>query len=228
MLVPRLRSGRPLDGGANPKKQNGRENNLPTWAAIAAFFAAWWARGFIAIVAFGALAWLFLVPPGTLGKPGTVATQPQLIAGPTGPGQQRVIIPPAATAVPAPAARQPVAAPTPDSAGQCYAFHDYGLLFKPEVATSGTAIQVEYWNPSAADKSERETFMMANEAGGGRFLIVLPGRDGHVWEYKGNCDEAYLMTQMRESTARRLAGGADNRGYVPWRDTGLFQPAVAP
>lgn len=198
---------------------------------ILAFLAAWWLRGVLAVIAL-ILAWNFLVPAGSLGKPaaagqGEVVQQPQATTGaPAAAEQPRVTVAPRPTATSAPV--QPVVvAPIPDASGVCRAFHDYGLKFKPEVATSGTAIQVEYWSP-ALPPGERETFMMAREAGGGRFLITRPDLDGHVWEYQGPCTEAYLMTQVRDSTARRLAGGADNRGYVPWRDTGLFQPAVPP
>lgn len=44
---------------------------------VLAFLAAWWLRGLIAIVVLGALAWFFLVPSGTLGKPGPAGTQTQ-------------------------------------------------------------------------------------------------------------------------------------------------------
>lgn len=183
-----------------------------------AFLAAWWLRGVLAVIALF-LAWYFLVPAGFLGKQAAVAEAPG--QPPVATPMLRVVIPPA-TAVPsAPRA----AASVPDSAGPCHAFHDYGLKFKPEVSTSGTYVRVQYWSP-ALPPGERETFMSAAEAVEARFLVTRPDLDGHVWEFKGACDDALMLADAKTSTERRIAAGADNRGYVPWRDTGLFQPAV--
>lgn len=176
-----------------------------------AFLAAWWLRGVLAVIAL-ILAWSFLVPPGSLGKPAAVAEAP---------GQPQATVAPIAPAAPPAAAT----APTPNAAGVCHAFHDYGLKFKPEVSTSGTYVRVQYWSPNLPP-GERETFMGAHEAVEARFLVTRPDLDGHVWEFKGACDDVQMLADANASTTRRIAAGADNRGYVSWRETGLFTPAV--
>lgn len=209
-------SGRALRGGANSKK--GRDS----MGLILAFIAAWWLRGVLAIIAL-ILAWNFLVPPGSFGKPPSVAevsAQPRVVV------QQPPAAPaaPAATAVPAvvpPPASAPAAASV---ACQAVPSDGYGLDLKPEVATSGTYIRVQYWWEG---QPERETYIPASAAGGGRFILTRALR-GHVWEFHGNCTDADMTADVKGSIARRLAGGANNAGYVEWQATGLFRPAVPP
>ncbi len=110
---------------------------------------------------------------------------------------------------------------SPASTGVCRVINDYGLELKPEVATSGSQIHVEYWWDG---QPERETLIPAGAAPGGRFLLARPLK-GHVREY-ADCQDGQVMDQIRAHIERRKAGGADNAGYVDWKTTGLFKPAV--
>lgn len=171
----------------------------------------------------GVLIGLSVSRGGTVpGSSGPNPVQPPVVQAPT-PAPAA----PAATAIPS--APRVAVAPTPNAAGQCHAFFDYGLKFKPEVATSGTAIRVEWWVPAVSNE-EFETFMMAKEAKGGRFLVSTnPELDGHAWEFVGNCTETYMKDHIEKDVIPlRLAGGANNKGYREWKSTNLFKAAVPP
>ena len=195
---------------------------MPILATIGAVVAAWWLRGILTIAVL-ILAWNFLVPPGSLGKPeqpvvrvplpSVGAGQPPL--GATGPVQPRVAV------SPVPAAPAVTAVPVVASE-LCRAVHDYGLDAKPEISTSGMFLRVQYWTDG---QPERETFLPASAAGGGRFILTRALR-GHVWEFDGTCTDADMKADVDGSITRRKLGGANNAGYVEWKETGLFQPAV--
>ncbi len=105
--------------------------------------------------------------------------------------------------------------------GGCSVIQDYQLQDLPEVATSGSHLRVQYWDDGTA--GEKETFLPASAADGGRFNLARP-LQGHVWEFSG-CTEAQMLQDSNESHQRRLNGHADNVGYVEWCTTGLFIPS---
>lgn len=107
--------------------------------------------------------------------------------------------------------------------GGCHVINDYGLDGKPEVATSGSHLRVQFWNDGTP--GEKETFLPSSAADGGRFNLTKPLK-GHVWEFDG-CTDQQMRTDADASTQRRVAGHADNVGYVDWCTTGLFQPSQA-
>ena len=212
-----------LEWGRDPKKRKTRKG----MAGLLAFWVAWRLR--IVLLLLAAAVWFFFVPAGILGKPGPSAQPTTSGQTPIGIAVQTPVPSsggaPAATAVPPAVA----AAPTPNAAGQCMFFEDYQLKDQPEVATSGTAIRVQWWVPSVSNE-EFDTFLMAHEAKGGRFIVKHnPPLEGHVFGFKGACTAEYMKDHIeREIVPLRLAGGANNKGYREWKSTGLFQPAVAP
>ncbi|MEK7573258.1 MAG: hypothetical protein AAB531_02420 [Patescibacteria group bacterium] len=107
--------------------------------------------------------------------------------------------------------------------GGCHGISGDGYQLKdlPEVATSGSHIRVQFWDDGTA--GEKETFLPASAADGGRFNLARP-LQGHVWEFSG-CTEAQMLQDSNESHQRRLNGHADNVGYVEWCTTGLFIPS---
>lgn len=179
--------------------------------------------GFVIIALFAGI-WLFtnvFTPIGTWAWSNTLGRGGQeVVQKPVATPMPRVEVTAVSTAVPAPAAaRQPAAA-----SGPCRAVHDYGLDLKPEVATSMLYIRVQFWTDG---QPERETFLPASAAPGGRFLLTVPLR-GHVWEFDGICTDADMKADVDGSIARRKLGGANTAGYVEWQATGLFRPAVSP
>lgn len=103
---------------------------------------------------------------------------------------------------------------------QCSMINDYDLLeFMDHLSTSGSQIHVEYWWEG---EPERETFLPTVEVKGGRYNLTR-GLKGHIWEY-ANCTNQEVLDQIMAHINRRLAGGANNAGYVKWETTGLFQP----
>lgn len=111
----------------------------------------------------------------------------------------------------------------PANAGQgCRVIHESPLAPLPEVSTSGSHIHVEFY---AGNEPERETLIPAREAQGGRFILTQPLK-GFVWEY-ADCTDEQVMDQIRGNIERRRNGGARNDGYVEWRKTGFFRPAIA-
>ena len=131
-------------------------------------------------------------------------------------------IAPQPPANPTPIVVPPVVNPTPvpQPAATCRVIHDYQLQDLTEVATSGSHIHVEYWTDG---HPERETMLPARDADGGRFILTQPLR-GHVWEY-ADCSDDQVMSQINAHIQRRLAGHANNAGFVQWTTTGLFQPS---
>ena len=131
-------------------------------------------------------------------------------------------IAPQPPANPTPIVVPPVVNPTPvpQPAATCRVIHDYQLQDLTEVATSGSHIHVEYWTDG---QPERETMLPARDADGGRFILTQPLR-GHVWEY-ADCSDDQVMSQINAHIQRRLAGHANNAGFVQWTTTGLFQPS---
>ena len=107
------------------------------------------------------------------------------------------------------------------NAVECQVINDYPLELLPEIATSGSHLRVQFW--SDGTPGEKETFLPANAADGGRFNLAQPLK-GHVWEFQG-CTDQQMRADADASTQRRLAGHADNRGFVDWTCTGLFVPS---
>lgn len=107
------------------------------------------------------------------------------------------------------------------TSGGCRSTKDYQLQDLPEVATSGSHIRVQFWDDGTP--GEKETFLPASAADGGRFILTQPLK-GHVWEFDG-CTDQQMLQDANATTQRRLAGHADNKGYVEWTSTGLFQPS---
>jgi len=103
----------------------------------------------------------------------------------------------------------------------CRVINDYPLELLPEVATSGSHIHVEYWWDGSG--GERETLLPTEGVDGGRFILNRALK-GHVWEYAG-CADDEVLDQINVHIGRRLAGHADNKGYVEWKSTELFNPA---
>lgn len=146
---------------------------------------------------------------------GPVAAAPTPTAAPYNPA------PATATAVPAPA--QPPTGGGVATTG-CTVINDYGLDLKPELATSGSFVHVEFY--SRDGEPERETILPSKEVPGGRFIVTMPLK-GHVWEYSAGCTFGQTRAQVDAHINRRLAGGANNAGYVEWLSTGFFRPAVS-
>ncbi|OGH15114.1 MAG: hypothetical protein A2860_02885 [Candidatus Levybacteria bacterium RIFCSPHIGHO2_01_FULL_37_33] len=105
--------------------------------------------------------------------------------------------------------------------GICKVINDYPLELLQEISTSGSHIRVQYW--SDGTPGEKETFLPASAADGGRFNLAQPLK-GHVWEFQG-CTDQQMRADADASTQRRLLGHADNRGFVDWTCTGLFIPS---
>ncbi len=116
----------------------------------------------------------------------------------------------------------PTAQPTqPSVASSCRIIHDYDLIESMDhLSTSGSHLHVEYWWNG---QPERETFLPTAGVPGGRYNLTRSLK-GHVWEYS-DCSDSEVMAQINVHIPRRLAGGANNAGYVAWQTTGLFQPA---
>lgn len=127
----------------------------------------------------------------------------------------------------------------------CRVIHEYVLeAHMDHVSTSGSHIHVEYHHGDGS--GEYETFLPARLAIGGFWHIregfwrgdpgsivsrawqFILGHDnkylrGFVWEY-ADCTDTEVRAQVDAQIARRRAGNADNRGFIPWQDTCLFWP----
>lgn len=129
------------------------------------------------------------------------------------------------TATPVVPTAVPTTSPAMPSSGTqgCRVINDYNLLEDMDhVATSGDYLHVEFWYDG---QPERETVLPTKGVPGGRYDILRPLR-GHVWEYSG-CSLEEVMAQVNVHINRRLEGGANNAGFVPWQETGYFRPVTA-
>jgi hypothetical protein len=97
------------------------------------------------------------------------------------------------------------------------------------VSTSGSFLHVEFWVPG---QPERETILDASKASGGRYNFSRTDIAGWVWEYAG-CSYEQVLEQVTAHIPRRIAGGANNDGYVKyevvnnpqaWHPSVLFIP----
>lgn len=130
---------------------------------------------------------------------------------------------PQATATPATTLRPPTGGqqqppsgpvnPGPNvSGGMCEGLHDYGVLGKVELSAGETKfIHLQFWLRGEMNY-EMETLLPA-----GRYLVLKPNLDGHVWELGPNCSaEQALKQHVGPSIQRRINFKVDNRGYVYW------------
>lgn len=107
----------------------------------------------------------------------------------------------------------------------CRTFGDGYPIFPwtTNVASSGSHIQVEFWNPG--EGIEWITLLPTNIARGGNWGIN-PNRigDGHVREWSGECTwENIRFNQIQPHIDRRRFGGFDAR-FTDWQPSGLFFP----
>lgn len=130
------------------------------------------------------------------------------------PAVQTVVVEKVVTAMPLPLAATNVPS-------KCRVIHDYNLDWDMDhVSSGGTQLHVEYWWEG---QPERETFLPTVGVAGGRYNLTRSLR-GHVWEY-ADCSDAEVGAQIDAHIPRRLAGGANNAGFIDWSSTGLFRPA---
>jgi hypothetical protein len=112
-------------------------------------------------------------------------------------------------------------APANNPAPACRVIHEGPLdPHSTEVATSGSHIHVEWYFDG---QPEYETILKASDAKGGRFLLERSVTGGWVWEY-ADCTFTEVREQVDAHIARRLAGEANNGGYVLWTEAGFFEP----